>query len=86
MEKFLGLGVEFEEERAFLGAGDEQIVARLGRALEGARLATAEQRVDGVEPFRRCRAQRLRQARAVQGHRAVAVADQGFHRGELPVR
>ena len=41
----LGLGVELEEEPALLRAGDEQFVAALGRTLEGAGLAPAEQRV-----------------------------------------
>jgi hypothetical protein len=39
------------KRRLLLRAGDEQIVARLRGALEGAGLAPAKQRVDGCAPF-----------------------------------
>ncbi len=72
-----GLLVQFEKEPALLRASDEQVVARLGGALELRRLASAQRR---VEDGRRRLAQRLRQQGAVQRHRPVAVADQRFHR------
>src|SRR5204862_6231093 len=70
----LGLLVQFEEETALLRAGDEQLVAALGRALESAGLATAQQGVDGFEPRAGGGPERLRQARAVQRTRLAGVA------------
>ena len=70
---------QLEEQAAFLGAGDEQVVARLRGALEGAGFAPAEQRMDGVGAVR-VSPQGPGQRRAVDRHRLVAVADQGRHR------
>ena len=76
-----GLLVEFEKQPRLLRAGHEQVVARLRGALERARLAPAQQGVRRVDAFsagaRRLRQRRL-DRRAVQRHRAVAVAQQGL--------
>ena len=69
-----------------LRAGHEQFVAALGRALEGTGFAPAQRGVDGGEASAGLRPERLDQARAVQRHRLVAVADQGRHREVVSVR
>ena len=81
-----GLGVEVEEQPRLLRAGHQQRLGGerrgLGRTLEGARFAPAQQAVNRLQPVAvsaRGLVQRLAQRRRVQGHRAVAVADQRFH-------
>jgi hypothetical protein len=81
-----GLRVQFEEEAALLRAGHEQLVAALGRALERAGFAPAQRGVNSGEAGAGVRPERLDQARAVQRHRLVAVADQGRHREVVSVR
>ena len=83
-----GLFVQFEEQALLLRAGHQQRVAAgcavLGGALKRRRFAPAQRAVQrvqavraGLRGLRQCLAQRLQ----VQRHRAVAVADQGLHRG-----